>query len=813
MKLKKKVSRIITNISDKITSNNGLSQELTKPEGERYRTSGMGELIREAAAEGVVLLKNENVLPFCPKDKVSVFGRCQYDYFCVGYGSGGDVHPPYKVNLISALRESTVNINEKLAAYYESWCTQEDNVPDDGFWGHWPMCYKEMPLTREIVTFASVCSNAAVFVIGRAAGEDRENKLKAGSYYLTETEKKNLDLVCAAFDRVVIVMDCGNIIDMSWTEKYSGKIKAILWAWQGGQESGNAVADILSGKVCPSGKLCDTIAAEYYDYPSSRNFGGRDFNAYTEDIFVGYRYFETFKPDRVLYPFGFGLSYTDFEIKTESFSSESGNIHIEASVKNTGAVCGKEVVQIYVCAPQGKLGKAKRSLLAFRKTELLEPGKTEKLSFDISEYEFSSYDDTGITSNKSCYVLEEGEYLFFIGNSVRANETAGIYSVEKLKVVSKLKEVCSVKEPFYRMTAREENGKVVCIGDRVNAGQLNLKERILSELPEETGFKGDCGYKLSDVKDGEITLDDFISQMDIETLEGLTRGEGAMDTKLGIAGNAGAFGGITETLREKYGVKPIITSDGPAGIRIRSWCALLPCGSALASTWNTALIEKLLSLTAEELDHYHIDVLLSPGMNIHRNPLCGRNFEYFSEDPVLAGECAAAEVRGIQSLGASACPKHFACNNQEVNRNYNDSRVSERALREIYLKGFEIAVKKAKPDNIMTSYNKINGVWSHYNYDLVQSVLRGEWGYEGNVMTDWWMRKSVSPEFPLIKDNAYRVRAGVDVLMPGNMSRVGSDYQSDGTVPASVGLEGGLTRAEVERTAKHVLNFVLKRMN
>ena len=200
-------------------------------------------------------------------------------------------------------------------------------------------------------------------------------------------------------------------------------------------------------------------------------------------------------------------------------------------------------------------------------------------------------------------------------------------------------------------------------------------------------------------------------------------------------------------------------------------------------------------------------------MNIHRNPLCGRNFEYFAEDPVLSGECAAAAIKGIQSTGVSACPKHFACNNQEFNRNYNDSRVSERALREIYLKGFEIAVKKAKPENIMTSYNKINGVWSHYNYDLVQSVLRKEWGYEGNVVTDWWMRKSASPEFPLVRDNAYRVRAGVDVLMPGNMSRVGTDYQSDGTLLMSVGLEGGLTRAEIERTAKHVLNFVLKRMN
>ena len=812
MSIKKKVSKLVTTISDKITSNNGLSQELTKAEGERYITEGIGEVIREAGAEGVVLLKNEGILPFKESDTVSVFGRCQYNYFMVGYGSGGDVHPAYKVNLIDAMRNSTVKINEQLASYYEAWCNIEQNVPDDGYWGHWPMCYEEMPLTKEMVTYSSVVSNCALVVIGRAAGEDRENKLKKGSYYLTDLEKKNLDLICDAFDRVVIVMDCGNIIDMAWTEDYADKIKAILWPWQSGQESGNAVADILSGKVCPSGKLPDTIAKTYEDYPSSHNFGAKDFNAYTEDIFVGYRYFETFAPEKVLYPFGFGLSYTEFGIKTEKFEISDNKIHIEASVTNIGKVCGKEVLQIYVNAPQGKLGKAEKSLVAFKKTKTLAPDETETLVFDIDEYQFASYDDTGLGGHKSCYILEEGTYNFLIGNSVKTENIAGAYDIKETKVVEELREVCSVQDPFYKMTAREENGRLECIGTRAEKGERNLRERILAELPQEIGYHGDMGYKLSDVKEGKITLDTFISQINIETLEGLTRGEGAMDSKLGIAGNAGAFGGTTPVLRDKYGIPAVITSDGPAGIRIRSWCALLPCGSALASTWNTELIEKLLSLVAIELDHYHIDVLLSPGMNIHRNPLCGRNFEYFAEDPVLSGECAAAAIIGMQSTGVSACPKHFACNNQEYNRNYNDSRVTERALREIYLKGFEIMVNKAKPENLMTSYHKINGVWSHYNYDLVQSVLRKEWGYEGNVVTDWWMRKSPSPEFPLVQDNAYRVRAGVDVLMPGNMSRIGTEYQSDGTLLMSVGLEGGLTRAEIERTAKHVLRFVLKRM-
>jgi len=294
-----------------------------------------------------------------------------------------------------------------------------------------------------------------------------------------------------------------------------------------------------------------------------------------------------------------------------------------------------------------------------------------------------------------------------------------------------------------------------------------------------------------------------------ETLEALSRGEGGMNSSLGTEGNAGTFGGVIESLRQK-GVRPIVTADGPAGLRLRKYAALLPCGTALACTWNDALVETLFVQVGKEMRKYHVDIVLSPGMNIHRNPLCGRNFEYFSEDPLLTGKMAAAVVRGVQSQGGSCCPKHFACNNQEVNRNYNDSRISERALREIYLRGFEICVKEGKPHTIMTSYNKINGVWSHYNYDLVTTVLRKEWGFDGVVITDWWMRKSKSPEFPKIRDNAYRVRAQVDVLMPGDMSRVAKGYRSDGTLLKTIDKPDGITRGELQRTAKNVLQLILK---
>ena len=282
-----------------------------------------------------------------------------------------------------------------------------------------------------------------------------------------------------------------------------------------------------------------------------------------------------------------------------------------------------------------------------------------------------------------------------------------------------------------------------------------------------------------------------------------------MGSNLGVAGNAGAFGGVIESLRIK-GVAPIITSDGPAGLRLKKYCALQPCGTALACTWNTALIESLSRKVGEEMHHYGVDVQLAPGMNIHRNPLCGRNFEYFSEDPMLSGKMAAATVRGVQSTGKAACPKHFACNNQETNRNKNDSRVSERALREIYLRNFEIVVREAEPLVIMTSYNKVNGVWCHYNYDLVTTVLRGEWGYDGCVITDWWMQKSKSPEFPAIRDNAYRVRAQVDVLMPGDMGHLAKKYRSDGTLLPTIDSPDGITRGEIQRSARNVLKLVLK---
>ena len=770
-KLKKQLGKLAQRVID-MAMGNGLMQEETAADGERYVTPGIGQLIRQAGAEGCVLLKNNGVLPLSRDKEVAVFGRCQLDWFYVGYGSGGDVNAPYHVNLTDGLRGAGVHMNAEVLNAYETWTQQKANAADHGWWGHWPTNYPEMPLEESLVRNAAKSADTALIVIGRAAGEDRESTLTKGSYYLTDEERAMLDAVTISFSNVVVLLNIGNIMDLSWTEGYGNKLSALMIVWQGGMESGNAVADVLTGAVNPCGKLSDTIARRYGDYPSSANFGGMDFNDYAEGIYVGYRHFDR-HPESVLYPFGFGLSYTSFAVRSESLKHAGIRTEAVITVTNTGSVPGKETVLLWCHAPVGRLDKPLRVLAAFGKTKTLAPGESEAIALCCDDKCLASYDE-----QRSRFVMEAGEYRFTANDS-----DAGSFTAEQEITVEQCEPLCKTS--------------------------VELHRRILNRLPKPVPVTGIRQYTLGDVRDGNITLDDFIARLSDEELEALTRGHGMMGSDLGVAGNAGAFCGVLPSLRDK-GVPPIITSDGPAGLRLKKYCALIPCGTALACTWNTELVEALSAKVGEEMIHYGVDVLLAPGMNIHRNPLCGRNFEYFSEDPLLSGRLAAAVVRGVQGKGKAACPKHFACNNQETNRNKNDSRVSERALREIYLRNFEIVVKEANPLTIMTSYNKVNGVWSHYNYDLVTTVLRGEWGYKGCVITDWWMQKAKSPEFPHLKDNAYRVRAQVDVLMPGDMGHVAKAYRSDGSLLETLGRSEGITRAELQRTAKNVLTLAMK---
>ena len=768
--LKRKFGVLAQSVIDAVVGGS-LSQDETAAAGERVVTPGMGELLRRAGAEGCVLLKNDGVLPLKKDREIAVVGRCQVDWFYIGYGSGGDVNGPYYINLAEALERSGAAYNRALAKVYRTWCASKENLPDEGWWGHWPYSHSEMPLDDVTVRFAAERADTAVVVIGRAAGEDRENRLEKGSYYLTDPERDMLRRVTAAFARTVVLVNAGSVMDMSWTEEYP--ISAVLLAWQGGMESGSAVCDVLYGAVSPSGRLADTIAKSYNDYPSSGSFGGRKFNEYTEGVFVGYRHFDSFAPDRVLYPFGFGLSYTSFREEPEPPARVEGGVRVSVRVTNTGALPGGESVLLWCAPPAGTLKKPARTLAAFGRTKELAPGESETLTLACDDKTLASFDES-----RHVFFLDAGKYRFAVnGTDAGAVTLTGEIVVERC-------------EPI-RLTSGE------------------LRERILARLPDELPRVPGKALTLDDAAEGRATLDELVAQLSDAELEELTRGHGTVSSALGVSGNAGVLGGISERLRSR-GIPPVVCCDGPAGLRINRYCSLLPCGTALACTFDAELIERLYRLVGAELRRCGADVLLAPGMNIHRNPLCGRNFEYFSEDPLLSGKMAAAVVRGVQSAGVAACPKHFACNNQETCRNKNDSRVGERALREIYLRNFEICVKESKPLALMTSYNKVNGVWAHYHYDLVTTVLRGEWGFDGMVMTDWWIQKAKSPEFPLLRDNAYRVRAQVDVLMPGSMSHAEKRCRSDGTVLRALEKPDGLKRAELQRTAKNVLLLCLR---
>lgn len=765
--------------------------------GEKKFNTKMSALLRQAAAESIVLLENEGVLPLIAQSKLAVFGRSQIDYFYVGYGSGGEVNPPYLVNVIQGLEEKDLLLNKVLIKKYQKFSA--NNIVEDGIWGQWPRFLEEMTLTNEEVKSASEDSEIALIVIGRAAGEDRENVLEEGSYYLTQKEKQMIDQVTHYFEKVILVINSGNVIDLSWTENYA--FSAILFAWQGGMESGNAIADVLMGDVNPSAKLPDTIARHYEDYPSAKQFGHEEYVEYVEDIYVGYRYFETFHPEKVIYPFGYGLSYTQFAMDSELLVNDK-SVTINVSVTNIGEMPGKEVVQVYHEPPQGKLGKPKRNLIEFQKTELLQPGETENLNFEIKLQDLASYDDSGVTGHPFSYVLEAGEYQFYVGDSLINLELVGNYHLEKLLVIQKLKQIAAPVENFNRLVATLEEGQLVETYQPVTLQKESVKERVLQHLES-----------LSEVSSEETFLDtgktvsELIHSFSKEELDALTRGEGPMNSSFGPKGNAGMFGGTIESLRQK-GIPPVITTDGPAGIRLNYYASLLPCGTAFASTWNLELLEVIGIEFGKELLDLGSDMILAPGMNIHRNPLGGRNFEYFSEDPYLTGKMAASYVIGVQSNQVAACPKHFACNNQETNRNYNDSRVSERALREIYLKGFEICVKESNPYSIMSSYNKINGVWAHYHFDLATEILRNEWKYQGCILTDWWMRMAKDPNFEYVENNAYRVRAQVDILMPG-----GKDFvtkESDDSLIQSLEHLDGITLKEVQHSALNVLNLIQK---
>lgn len=696
------------------------------------------EVSRSLAAEGMVLLKNEyNTLPLKGK-RVGVLGSECLDLIRGGGGSA-EVKCEYVKSLTDGFLEKQSENKITLSGKsVNNGCTVEEL-------NEFSKDFDIAVVTLKRYGSEGCDRNVSVSGIDETNDTDCFNPSKKELEFFGKIEKSEIE-------SVVLILNISSIVNISFIEQFP-KIKAVLLTFLPGMEAGRCIADVLCGDVNPCGKLTDTIAYRYEDYPSAACFDNdADITEYKEDIFVGYRYFETFAPEKVMFPFGFGLSYTTFEFSNCSCVVSDGKIKVTADVKNTGKFAGKEVVQIYSQSPSGALKKPVTELRGFTKTKLLKPGETEKITVEFDIKNMASFDADGVTGNKAAWVLEKGDYIIRVGNSVRNTHKCGTYTVNANTVTEQLS---------LRFDGSEYKP---CIKD---------------------DFKGDIQTKISlyDVAENKSSIYDFIKQLSADELISLAHGQPPA-FPLGTAG----VGNL-----KKYDVPNPQTADGPAGVRRSINTTCFPCGTLIACSWDKDLQFRMGEVLGIEGLAANVDILLAPSMNIHRNPLCGRNFEYLSEDPLVSGKTAAAIVRGIQSTGLRAAIKHFAANNREGFRTTNSSEVSERALREIYLKGFETAIKESNPAFVMTSYNKINGTYTAAHSQLLRGVLRDEWGYEGAVMTDWRTCSSLKDE----------INAGNNIKMPFG-------YPDQAEI-ARKGYENGeLTLETLRENAFYILNAVMK---
>lgn len=751
------------------------------------------EASARAVSGGIVMLKNDGALPLKQGGTAAVFGRIQLHYYKSGTGSGGMVNVSKVIGITDGLLDAGYKLDEQLLNAYREW--DEQNPFDHGEgWGGEPWSQKEMPLTDELVGGAASRADAAIVIIGRTAGEEMDNKLEKGAFLLSDLEEDMLRRVTSAFDKTVVLLNTGGLIDMSFMDRYP--VSAVMYVWQGGMVGGAGTAAVLTGEVSPSGKLPDTIAYEISDYPSDKFFGSGDMDCYGEDIYVGYRYFETFAKDRVRFPFGFGMSYTSFDIAASDFKLDGDKVTGSVNVKNTGSTPGREVVQIYCSAPQGKLGKPARVLCGFDKTRTLQPGESQTLSFEIPLESVASYDDSGVTGHKSAWILEQGGYVFYAGADVRSASEAYSLTLPET-VVRQCKSALGPLTAFKRMV--NSSGKPE-FEDVPLTGEAFPHDH--AKLPAEIPQTGDRGIRLADVVNGKNTLEEFTAQLTDYDLSCIIRGEGMGSPKV-TAGTAAAFGGVSDTLTA-LGIPCACCDDGPSGMRLDCGTKAfsLPNGTLLASTFDRPLMTELFTFMGLEMHTNQVDCLLGPGMNIHRHPLNGRNFEYFSEDPYLTGEMASAELAGLHSTGAEGTIKHFCGNNRETRRHFLDSVISERALREIYLRGFEKAVKKGGAKSVMTTYGQVNGVWTAGNYDLVTGILRDDWGFDGFTMTDWWANINRRGKAPDKSDFAAMAMAQNDVYMVTADGAACNDNTLDSLK------SGELTRGELQRNAMNILRFL-----
>ena len=753
----------------------------------------------EAVAEGIVMLKNDNgALPLPAGEEIALFGRIQLHYYKSGTGSGGMVNVSKVTGIPEGLQEAGVRLYQPLLDVYREWDKAHPYDLGEG-WGGEPWSQTEMPLDEALVQQCAAACSRAVVVIGRTAGEEMDNRMEPGSYLLTEDEMNMLRLCRKHFDKLIVLLNTGNIMDMHFADETNPD--AVLYVWQGGMTGGTGTAAVLTGAVSPSGKLPDTIAYEITDYPSDPYFHGKTENIYAEDIYVGYRYFETFAPERVRYPFGFGLSYTTFKIETGKPVHVRDAQYLPVTVTNTGSRPGKEVVQLYCESPQGKLGQPARQLMIFYKTNTLAPGESETVNLELMIPE--SYDDSGVTGHAFCWVKEAGEYRYYAGSDVRSAAYAVSRFLDETIVLKQCRQAMAPVHAFKRMRpAPDGSGKYKVTTEVTPLLAFDEAKRRADALPPEMRPTGETGT-LADVFRGTLSMEAFIAQLSDEELTQIVRGEGMGSPRV-TAGTASAFGGVSDALTA-HGIPAACCSDGPSGMRLDCGTKAfsLPNGTMLASTFNLRLLQELFSCVGLEMSANRVDCLLGPGMNIHRHPLNGRNFEYFSEDPKLTGLIACAELAGLRSAGVTGTVKHCCGNNQETNRHFLNSVVSERALREIYLKGFELAVKEGGATSIMTTYGAVNGVWTAGNYDLCTEIIRREWSYTGFLMTDWWANINERGMGPDKRDFAAMVRAQNDVYM------VCADAVDHDDNLMQALQDGTLTRAELQRSAANICRFLL----
>lgn len=791
------------------------------------------DYIRRIAGECMVLLENDGTLPLSGPQKVALYGNGARATVKGGTGSG-EVNCRYSVSVEQGLEEAGFTVTTK------AWLAQQDRVIQEEWNAYMAdihqraeamgipdffVLFNEHFIPKALAPFQKAEGDVAIYVLGRNSGEGSDRCAEEGDYELSQAEIQLLTQLGQSYKKVILLLNLGGVINAATLKSIPG-ISATLLISQSGNMGGHIVADVLLGKSVPSGRLTDTWAANYMDYPSSATFSHNNGNwndeYYTDGIFVGYRYFDTFNVTPV-YPFGYGLNYTSFNMETLGASADEKTVSVTVRVTNTGKFAGREVVQVYGSAPRDGLEKPMQVLCGFGKTRLLQPGESQelKVSFDLTNLE--SYDPA-----KAAYVLEAGAYVIRVGVNSRATHVAAVLQLDATVETKKVKNICPLDEEFDEISCagvacwkseNEEAEKAAAPVFALSASKIPTVTVEYAGEPEPFAPAGtDHMITLEEVRDGKYTMEQLVSQLTVEEMAEWCVGS-ARDSEnvIGSASTAvpGAAGETSLALAHR-GVRDMVNADGPAGLRLiphfrtdkdgkllpggsamggmaenfapkqegdvdyYQYCTAIPIAWLLASSWDLELIEKCGDVVGAEMETFGVRIWLAPGMNIHRNPLCGRNFEYYSEDPLLSGLCAAADVRGVQKHpGVGTSIKHYFANNQEDNRMFVNAHIKERAIREIYLRNFGVCIEASQPMTIMTSYNLINGVHGANCYDSITCYAREECGFQGYVMTDWFtsnMKVSgamakPNPKYPCAS-SPLCIYAGNDVQMPGSEGNI-----------------------------------------